>query len=56
MKILKKTQINRKIPDPRNAKQYYQSFIRKKNTKSGKLKEIITKQPTRLKTQTQTLI
>ena len=25
-----------KIPDPRNAKEHYQSFIRKKNTKSLK--------------------
>ena len=33
-----------KIPDPRNAKEYYQSFIRKKNTKSVKQSKIITYQ------------
>ena len=31
-----------KIPDPRNAKEHYQSFIRKKNTKSVKPSKIIT--------------
>ena len=31
-----------KIPDPRNAKEHYQSFTRKKNTKSVKQSEIIT--------------
>ena len=42
MKRLKKIfnvackQINRKIPDPCNAKEQYQSFIRKKNRKSVK--------------------
>ena len=34
-----------KIPDPRNAKEHYQSFIRKKNTNSVKKSEIITYQP-----------
>ena len=34
-----------KIPDPRNAKEHYQSFIRKKNRKSVKQSEIITYQP-----------
>ena len=34
-----------KIPDPRNAKEHYQSFIRKKNTKLRKQSEIITYQP-----------
>ena len=33
------------IPDPYNAKEYYQSFIRKKNTKSVKQSEIFTYQP-----------
>ena len=33
-----------KIPDPRNAKEHYQSFIRKKNTKSVKKSQIITYQ------------
>ena len=35
----------KKIPDPRNSKEYYQSFIRKKNTKSVKQSKIITYQP-----------
>ena len=34
-----------KIPDPRNAKEHYQSFIRKKNRKSVKQSEMITYQP-----------
>ena len=34
-----------KKSDPRNAKEYYQSFIIKKNTKSVKQSEIITYQP-----------
>ena len=34
-----------KRPDPRNAKEHYQSFIRKKNRKSVKQSEIITYQP-----------
>ena len=33
------------MPDPRNAKEHYQSFIRKKNTKSVKQSKIITQQP-----------
>ena len=33
------------IPDPRNAKEHYQSFMRKKNRKSVKQSEIITYQP-----------
>ena len=33
-----------KIPDPRNGKEHYQSFIRKKTTKSVKQSEIITYQ------------
>ena len=35
----------KKIPDPCNAKEHYQSFIRNKNTKSVKQSEIITYQP-----------
>ena len=35
-----------KIPDPCNAKKYYQSFIRKKNKESEKQSVIITYQPT----------
>ena len=38
-------QINRKTPDCRNAKEHYQSFIRKKPTKLVKQSEIITYQP-----------
>ena len=34
-----------KIPDPRNAKEHYQSFISKKDTKSVKQSKIITYQP-----------
>ena len=34
-----------KIPDPRNAKEHYQSFIRKKITKFVKRSEIVTYQP-----------
>ena len=34
-----------KIPDPRDIKEHYQSFIRKKNTKSVKPSKIITYQP-----------
>ena len=30
------TKLTEKIPDPCNAKEHYQSFIRKKNTKSVK--------------------
>ena len=33
------------VPDPRNAKEHYQSFIRKENKKSVKQSEIITNQP-----------
>ena len=33
------------MPDPCNAKEHYQSFIRKKNTKSVKQSKIITQQP-----------
>ena len=38
-------QINRNKPDPRNAKEHYQSFIRKKSTKSVKQSKIIFYQP-----------
>ena len=38
-------QINKKIRDPRNAKEHYQSFMRKKNTKSVKQSETSTYQP-----------
>ena len=35
----------KKISDPRDAKEHYQSFIRKKSTKSVKKSKIITYQP-----------
>ena len=34
-----------KIPDPRNANEHYQSFVRKKNTKLLRQWKIITDQP-----------
>ena len=34
-----------KIPDPRNAKEHYKLFIRKKNRRSVKQSEIVTYQP-----------
>ena len=34
-----------KVPDPHNAKQHYESFLRKKNRKSVKPSEMITYQP-----------
>ena len=34
-----------KVPDPRNAKEHYESFLRKKNRKSVKQSEIITYKP-----------
>ena len=34
-----------KVPDPRNAKEHYESFLRKKNRKSVKQSEAITYQP-----------
>ena len=35
----------KKLPNPRNAKEHYQSFIRKKSRKSVKQSEIVTYQP-----------
>ena len=43
--LLLATKLIEKIPDLLNAKEYYQSFIREKNTKSVKQSEIITYQP-----------
>ena len=43
--IISNEENNEEIPDPRNAKEHYQSFIRKKNTKSVKQLKIITYQP-----------
>ena len=40
------------MPDPRNAKEHYQSFIIKKNRKSVKESEIIAYQPKTFQTQT----
>ena len=34
-----------KVPDPRHAKEHYESFLRRKNRKSVKQAEIITYQP-----------
>ena len=39
------TILTEKIFDPRNAKEQYQSLIRKKNTKSVKQSKILTQQP-----------
>ena len=39
------TKLTEEIPDPRNANEHYQPFIRKKNTKSLKQSKIITQQP-----------
>ena len=36
MKYLEKNKLIEKLPDPHNAKEHYQSFIKKKNTKSVK--------------------
>ena len=43
--LLLPTKLAEKIPDPRNAKDHCQSFIRKKNIKSVKQSKIITQQP-----------
>ena len=52
MKLLKRkdllllaTKLIEKTPDPRNAKEHYQSFMRKKKTKSVQQSKIITPQP-----------
>ena len=37
--------LTRKIPDPRNTKEHYQLFIRKKNIKLLKQSKIISYQP-----------
>ena len=39
--LLHANKLIEKIPDPRNAKEDYQLYIRKKNRKSGKQSEII---------------
>ena len=43
--LLLATKLIEKILDPRNAKEHYQSFIRKKNTKLVKHLKVITQQP-----------
>ena len=43
--LLLTTKLTEKIPDPCNAKEHYQSFMRKKNTKSLKQSKVITQQP-----------
>ena len=40
--LLLATKLTEKITDPRNAKEAYQSFIRKKNIKSLKQSKVIT--------------
>ena len=57
MKCLKKedllllaTKLTEKIPDPCNAKEHYQSFIKKKNKRSVKQSTIVTQQPKTCKT------
>ena len=42
------TKLTEILPDLHNAKEHYQSFTRKKNTKSVKQSIIITQQPKRL--------
>ena len=39
------TKLTKKTPAPRNAKEHYQSFIKKKNIKSVKQSKVITQQP-----------
>ena len=51
-KLFLANKLMEKIPDLRNAKEHYQSFLRKKDRKSVKQSEIITNQPKPLKTQT----
>ena len=40
--LLLANKLMEKIPDPQNAKEHYQLFIKKKNRKSVKQSEIIT--------------
>ena len=37
--------LTKKTPDARNAKEHYQSFLRKKHTKQVKQSKIVTQQP-----------
>ena len=43
--MLLENKLIEKIPDPRNAKEHCESFLRKKNKKSVKQSEVITYQP-----------
>ena len=43
--LLPTNKLIQNVPDPRNAKKHYESFLRKKNRKSVKQLEIITYQP-----------
>ena len=59
MKLLKRkyfllfaTKLTEEIPDPCNAEEQYQSFIREKNTKSVKQSKIITQRKKIFKIQT----
>ena len=46
------TKLTEKIPVPLKAREYYQSFLRKKNTKLVKRPKIITQQPKSVESQT----
>ena len=48
--LLLANRLIQKVPDPRNAKEHYESFLRKKNRKPIKQSEIITYQPETLDT------
>ena len=48
--LLLANRLKEKVPDPRNAKEHYESFLRKKNRKPIKQSEIITYQPETLDT------
>ena len=43
--LLLASKLIEKITDPHNAKEHYESFLKKKNRKSGKQSEIFTYQP-----------
>ena len=43
--ILLANKLIEKVPDPRNTKEHYESFLRKKNKKSVRQSKIITYQP-----------
>ena len=47
--ILFATKLTKEIPDPVNAKEYYQSYLKTKNKKSVKRPKIFTRQPKLIK-------